>query len=334
MGLVKMTYGRDVSVCLINHEGREHTLGCLRSILENTHSVTLEVFVVDNASQDGCADAIRRHFPSVHLLQNTERQSFTVNNNLAIKRSSGRYVLVLNNDTLVQDGALDALVRFMDQHTECGAATAKLVQPDGSAQHVYVRPPTLCSYAYRTLVIQNLSVVSAAYRRWLSDMCDYQDITEIENLTGACMFVRREVLGQVGIFDEGYDFYFEDVDWSYRIRQAGWRLYVVPGARIVHYGGATLDKVRVLSKISEYKSASRFFEKHRIGGAVALSAIKADWVLVSLLRLFGYSALALVGRDNAKHDALAYLDILRWHLSPRRETTELGRTMESVANRR
>lgn len=312
----------DVSICLINHDGCEYTLNCLQSIFEGTHDISLEVFVVENASADGCAEAIRRVFPKVHLLQNSERQSFTVNNNLAIKRSSGRYVLVLNNDTLVQDGALDTLVRFMDQHADCGAAAAKLVHPDGSAQHVYVQPPTLCSYACRTLVIQNLSVVSAAYRKRLSKMCDYQSVTEVRNLTGACMLVRREVLGQVGLFDEGYDFYFEDVDWSYRIGQAGWHLYLVPEARIVHYGGATLDRVRALAKISEYRSVCRFFVKHRIGGQMALPILKVNWVLTSILRLCGYAVLAMSGRENAVQDASAYLQILGWHIWPRRKTSE------------
>jgi len=135
----------DVSICLINHKTKEYTSSCLRSIFRNTHSVSLEVFVVENASNDdGCAEAVRREFPQVHLLQNLEQQSFTFNSNQAIKRSTGRYVLVLNNDTLVQNGALDILTRFMDQHSECGAATAKLLETDQSVQYAV-------SYTHLTL---------------------------------------------------------------------------------------------------------------------------------------------------------------------------------------
>ena len=310
--------GADVSICMINHKGREHTLSCLRSIFASTHSVSLEVYVVENASNDGCAEAIRQQFPEVHILQNSSARSFTYNNNLAIRHCAGRFVLVLNNDTLLQPGALDILTRFMEQHPDCGAATARLLAPDGSPQPLLSKAPTLCSYAYRLLFLQNLASFSAGWRRRIAGASDYRTPTEVESISGACMFLRREVIDQVGMFDEQFSFYFEDLDWSYRIRQAGWRMYLIPEVRIVHVGGASLRRVRANAKIEEYRSACRYFEKHHVGGIIATPVLKGLWLMTSLLRLCGYSALAMSGQDGRKQDAVAYLQVLKWHVLPRR----------------
>ena len=124
----------------------------------------------------------------------------------------------------------------MDRHPQCGAVSAKLLSPDGLAQPVLLRTLSLGRYLHEILVVQNLTVVSQIYRRRISQKRDLRRITQVENLCGACMLVRRSVVELVGSFDEQFNFYAEDIDWSYRIGQAGWQLYIVPEARILHYG--------------------------------------------------------------------------------------------------
>ena len=304
----------DVTVCLINHNARELTVQCLESIRQSADSLQVEVVLVDNTPGDGCGALVREQFPDVVVIDNTAPASFTVNNNRAIARSAGRYVLVLNNDTIVKPGALDTLVRFMDAHPECGACSARLTNPDGTAQYVSTGTPTLRSYAYHTLIQQNLSEVSAAWRRLMSARCSHTGPVPVDNLSGACMFLRREVVEQVGGFDEAYNFYFEDCDLSRRIRQAGWQMHIVPDAEIVHFGGASLGRALVAAKIEEYRSACRFFPKHGVGGPLASVFLKTVWLVASGIRLPAYVVLALAGRPGARRNAGAYARILFWHL--------------------
>ena len=306
----------DVSVCLINHATTSYTLNCLRSLVANTQAVTLEVVVVENASPDDSARIIQQQFPQVQLLQNRTPQTFTVNCNLAIRHSTGRYILILNNDTVVHKGAVDLLVRFMDQHPDCGAVSANLRQADGLAQRVLIKTPTLGWYVWEILVVQNLTVVSTAFRRYFARQSDFQTDTEAHNLCGACMLVRRAVIDQVGIFDEHYNFYAEDVDWSYRIKQASWRMYIVTDARVTHYGDVSLGRVRARAKIEEYKSVRRFFRKYQLGGPATPLILKGSWLLTTVIRLIGYMILATMKRTAAQQSAVAYGRILAWQLMP------------------
>jgi GT2 family glycosyltransferase len=315
----------DVSVCLINHATTGYTLNCLRSLYANTHAALLEVVLVENASPDDSARIIQQEFPQVQLLLNRTPQTFTVNSNLAIHHSTGRYVLVLNNDTVVHDEAVDLLVRFMDQHPECGAVSAKLQQADGLAQPILIKTPTLGWYVWEIMVVQNLTVVSTAFRRYFARKSDFCANTEVQNLCGACMLVRRAVIDQVGIFDEQYNFYAEDADWSYRINRAGWRMYIVADACITHYGDVSLGRVRARAKIEEYRSIRRFFAKHQLGGTATPLILKGSWLLVAMLRLLGYMLLAALKRTEAKQSVVAYRRILAWHLTPwRRNRLELA----------
>jgi GT2 family glycosyltransferase len=306
----------DVSVCLINHVTTAYTLNCLRSLFDNTHEAMLEVVLVENASPDESAQIIQQQFPQVQLLQNRTPQTFTVNCNLAIRHSTGRYVLILNNDTIVHDAAVDLLAKFMDQHPECGAVSARLQQADGLVQRILIKTPTLGWYVWEILVVQNLAVMSTAFRRYFARQSDFHANTEVQNLCGACMLVRRAVIDQVGVFDEQYNFYAEDADWSYRIKQANWRMYIVADACITHYGDVSLGRVRARAKLEEYKSIRRFFKKYQPGSAATPLILKGAWLLTAMLRLFGYMLLAALRRAEAKHSAVAYWRILAWHLMP------------------
>jgi hypothetical protein len=193
----------------------------------------------------------------------------------------------------------------MDSHPGCGGCTAKLLNPDGSAQWVITETPTIGSYARQLLVDQNLAEIRGGWRRRLSRKCGFRGITPVRNLTGACMFLRREALEAAGHFDEGYNFYFEDCDLSRRLVQGGWKLFIVPDARIVHRGGATLGEVRATGKIEEYRSAVRFF------GGKAAPALKTLWLATAGLRAAAYLVLAALGRRKAGREARAYWRVLK-----------------------
>jgi GT2 family glycosyltransferase len=312
----------DLSICLVNVNSREMTLRCLRSIEEHTEGVPYEIILVDNASKDGSAEQIGREFPSVQIIRFAQLQGFSANSNAAIRRSVGRYVLLLNNDTSIGDDALTRLVRFLDQHPACGAAGGQLRNPDGTLQfnsgrrrpnlYTYVCDQLLLKYAFPKSRLFGYEYLP--YRRYFGPPIP------VDVLPGACMLVRREVLETVGLLDEGYVLYYEDIDWSLRIGQAGWQLYYVPHATITHYGDQTISRVRTRGRIEEYRSAVRFFRTRLAAGPFRLALIRL-FRLVSLFeRMFLYTFMALhpARRELARENVRSCWQVIRWHCTRER----------------
>jgi GT2 family glycosyltransferase len=273
----------DLTVSIISADNLDLLLPCLCSVFESTHHITLEVYVVDNASTDDSAVAVKAAFPQVKVVRNAIRFGFSTNNNLILRQGRGRYLILLNDDTVVLDGALDRLVEFMDAHCEAGAVGSFLLNPDGSFQPAFARFPH--------------PVVEALWpaTNWSHRLAKRTDQPfEVDSVCGAAMMVRREIIEQVGVLDTAFDpIYSEEVDWCYRIKQAGWQIYALPQARIIHYGGQTMNRImpRKYELLLSHKML--FFRKHAGGEAANVyrvtlglsTAVKlARWTLVGLLQ--------------------------------------------------
>jgi len=242
----------DLSIIIVSWNTRELLAQCLQSVGEN-----VQTFVVDNASTDGSPDMVLERFPWVHLIENIENVGFARANNQALRLSQGRYVLLLNSDTEVQAGALETLVTFMDEHPEAGAAGPYLLNSDGTLQpscHPLLTPER---EFWRLLFLERM-LPRATYpmARW-----DTQCPHEVEVIKGACLLLRRETLDQVGLLDERYFIYSEEMDLCYRIRRAGWRLYWVPQARVIHYGEASTRQMAEAMYVQLYRSKVQFQRK-------------------------------------------------------------------------
>lgn len=204
---------------------------CLQSVFEQTQRATLEVFLVDNASPDRTGDAVKAAFPQVEIICNETRLGFSTNNNLALQRGTGRYLMLLNDDTIIKDGALDRVVAFLDTHPEAGSAGCYLLNPDGSFQAAFARFPNP--------VVEGLWPATLWSKEAPLDSAPY----EVDSVCGAALIVRREAADQVGLLDTHFDpIYSEEVDWCYRIKQAGWKIYTLPAAQVVHYGSVTMNR--------------------------------------------------------------------------------------------
>lgn len=319
----------DLSICLVNVDSREMTLRCLRSIEENTHGIRYEIILVDNASTDGSAERIGREFPSVQMIRIPQLQGFSANSNAAIRRSVGRYVLLLNNDTSIGDDAFTGLVRFMDQQPACGAAGGRLRNPDGTLQfNSGRRRPNLFTYVCDQLLLKYAFPKSRLFGyEYLPYRCYFGPPLPVDVLSGACMLVRRKVLETVGLLDEGYILYFEDIEWSLRIGQAGWQLYYVPYVSITHYGDETISRVRTRGRIEEYKSAVRFFRTRLAAGPFRLAVIRLFRVVSLIERMVLYTFLALhpARRKIARENIRSCWQVIRWHLTQERQ--DLATTM-------
>jgi len=273
----------DLTVSIISADNLDLLLPCLRSVFESTHHITLELYVVDNASGDGTTAAVRAEFPQVKVIRNETRLGFSTNNNLVLRQGRGRYLMLLNDDTLVLDGALDRLVKFMDTHPQVGAVGSFLFNPDGSFQPAFARFPHPFVEALW------------ASANWSHRLVRHIDQPfEVDSVCGAAILVRREVVEQVGVLDIAFDpIYSEEVDWCYRIKQAGWQIYALPQARVIHYGGQTMNRAMPRKYELLLSKKMLFFRKHAGGGAANVyrmtlglsTAVKlAWWTLVGLLQ--------------------------------------------------
>lgn len=284
-----MTGDPDLSIVIVNWNTRDLLSACLQSLASDSRSrgLKVEVLVVDNASGDGSADLLRERFPWVRLFANGTNAGFAEANNQAIRESSGRHVLLLNPDTEVQPGALDALAKFMDQHSEAGAAGARLLNPDGSLQPSCSRTPTLRRELWRLFHLDGLR----RYSSYGMESWSTTEPREVEVAQGAALVVRRDALEQVGLLDEDYFIYTEEVDLCYRLRRGEWRIYWIPTAAVVHHGGQSTMQVAEPMFIRLYESKLIFFRKHR--GPWAARLYKAILLLVAASRIAGSSLAAL-----------------------------------------
>lgn len=230
----------DLSIIIVNYNTKQLTLNCLQSVYQSITDYSYEVILVDNNSHDDSVEAIQQQYPHVHLIANSENTGFSRANNQGMKVAQGRYILLLNSDTVVQADTFDIMLRFMDEHPEVGVSGCKVVLPDGSLDKACKRGfPTPAATFYYVSKMTKFFPKSPRINAYHRGDLDEDQPTPIDCLVGAFMLVRRETIDQVGMLDETFFMYGEDVDWCYRIQQAGWINYYYPKTQITHYKKAS-----------------------------------------------------------------------------------------------
>lgn len=226
----------DLSIIIVNYNGEIFLKDCISSIYDGTHKINFEIILIDNNSVDNSIELVQKKFPQVHILKNDKNLGFCKANNQGLKIYQGRYALLLNTDTMVKDRALDKLVEFMDNHQRVGAAGPKLLNPDNTPQHQ-----------------------GGLFNRkfWLS-----KEPVKVNYLIGACFIVRREVVDKVGGLDENFFFSNDDLDWCKRIKDAGWDIYFVPEAEVMHYGGFTTKLFNQKIFVEGFRGGLYYCKKH------------------------------------------------------------------------
>jgi N-acetylglucosaminyl-diphospho-decaprenol L-rhamnosyltransferase len=279
----------DVTVSIVNHESRDAVLAILASLRDDAgRRARLEVIVVDNASQDGSVVAIRDAFPEVEVVARADRDGYGANHNVALRRARGRHVLVLNDDTLVEPGAIDALAAHLDAHPEVAVAAPTILNADGEVEvSLWLRPSP------------RLDVLGLLRRgRPLLPDVDVggDQPAAVGWATGCALLFRREAMLKLGGFDEGYFMYSEEVDLCTRLADDGQATHWVPGARVVHVGQASTGGHASLARAVEMsRSRRRYWRRHysRAGRTVARFAVSAQFLAMALgTRLRGRPARA------------------------------------------
>ncbi len=266
----------DLSVVVVSYNVRDLLAQCLQSVgsgewtvgkstLPATHCpLSTEVFVVDNASADGSAAMVRERFPAVRLIENAENRGFAAANNQAFAEARGRYVLMLNPDTQVRPGALETLVQFMDAHASqrAGACGGKLLYGDGSLQHSAFAFPTLTQIFLDFFPLNWRLTDSRINGRYPRARYERGEPFRVDHPLGADLMVRREIAQQVGWLDDRFFIYCEEIDWCMRIKHAGWQIWCVPSAEIVHHEARSSRQFRDAMFVELWRARFRLFDKH------------------------------------------------------------------------
>lgn len=259
----------DLSVVILNYNTIGLTRTCLKTLFtSNLGRYWLEVIVCDNGSTDGSVAMIKKEFPQVTLIDNKKNLGFASGNNPGIRKAKGRYILLLNTDTEVSRETLRTMLSYMDEHPETGASTCKLILPDGSMDPACHRgfPTPWVAFTYMAK-LEKLFPKTRLFGEYHQGYKDFSAIHEVDCISGAFFLVRREVIKKVGLLDEDYFMYGEDIDWAYRIREAGWKIIYNPIVSILHKkkqsGRANiLKKRRVTTEIYFHKYNWLFYKKH------------------------------------------------------------------------
>ncbi len=251
----------DLSIIIVNWNTRDLLIDCLNSIQENlgaAPALQAETFVVDNASSDGSSDLIRKDYSWVHLIENQENVGFARANNQAVKKSTGKYILFLNPDTIIRPNALSTLIDFMDKHPEAGAAGPSLLNKDGTFQISSQPAPSILRDAWMLIHLDDF------WRIGSYDMETWNKITyhKVDVIKGACFMAPSKLLFQIGLMDEIFFMYSEEIDLCKRIHQAGFNIYWVPSAVVTHYGGQSTGQVNEAMVRELYLSKYKYYVKH------------------------------------------------------------------------
>lgn len=251
-----------LSVVIVNYNVRYYLEQCLRSVQQATEGIESEIWVVDNASTDDSVAYLQTRFPDVHFIANEENVGFSRANNQAIRLSQGRYVLLLNPDTLVAEHTLQGCVDFLDANPDVGAVGVKMLQSSGEfARESRRGVPTPTTSLYKMLGLHKLFPGSRRFDRYHMGFLNPNEANPIDIISGAFNMIRREALEQVGLLCEEYFMYGEDIDLSYSLLQKGWKNYYLP-LPILHYKGESTIKTSFRYVHVFYGAMLIFFKRH------------------------------------------------------------------------
>lgn len=254
-----------LSICIVNWNTRDLLRDCLRSIRQTAAELDPEVIVVDNASADGSAEMVREEFPEVQLIANEENLFYARGNNQALERATGQLKLLLNSDIIVLEGALQELLAAAERHPKAGGIAPKLVHPDGSLQlscRTFPDPPVVL---YETVRLHRLFPRSRRFGAYRMDWWGYDDERPVDQPAASALLLRSAALEEVGLLDEAFPIFFNDVDLCRRLWDAGWEVWFTPAASMIHYQGASTSQVRPAMITESHRSLLRYYEKHYRG---------------------------------------------------------------------
>ena len=303
----------DLSLIVLTWNTRELVLGCLEQLereVKCTSGLQVEIWVVDNGSQDGTAEAVRARFPDVRLLALPENVGFAAGNNAALAEVQGRIVCLINSDVLITHDALSRCVRVFGEMPDVGVAGLQLLHPDGRPQNSIHVFPGFWNELFPTFLSEWLFP-----KRFPSKRRPLRQVTPVAAIRGAVFFVRHETVKKVGMLSEDYFFFLEETDWCWQIREAGWQVVHVPGATAIHASGLSSKRVEPLRTRIEFHRSLYHFVRHRRGVG---EAFFVRWLRLTKTVATGLSLVFLAPFGSRFRDRLhERWGLVAWHLRGR-----------------
>jgi len=280
----------DVSIIIVSFNAGNYLNKCLLSVKKETAS-NYEIIVVDNHSRDDSVDIVKKYYPDVKLVEFQENVGFAKANNIAFKAANGRYVFMLNPDTVVLNGAIDKLVKFMDHNKSAGACGPKNLNTDLSLQYNCHHFPSLLLSLWEYLQLKRFFPHSRIFGREHMSYWDYNIVKEIDWITGCSLLIRKKVLDRIGFLDENYFMYSEECDLCFRMKKNNYLTLFYPGASIIHYGGQSSlkqEQQKTFSKtIVKYLFQSRYYfyrKNYGKGWEILLRLLDMIYFGISLIK--------------------------------------------------
>ncbi len=311
-----------LSIIIVNYNTKDVLRDCLNSIVSSKFNFPFEVFVIDNASDESIS-SLSEEFASFHFIQNASNFGFAFANNVGIAKAAGKYVLLLNPDTIVNSDSLQPMIKYLDEHTDVGIVGCKIFDSCGGIEHSTHSFPTLlkefihANEFFKIFVSYN-SFIGTLIKRYFKlksteSYWNHDSIREVDHVTGACMMVKKEAIDKVGLLDEAFFLYNEEVEWSYRMKQVGYKSVFLPDSSIIHlFGQSTKQQVQkqVVNRllVERYRGMFYFFKKH-FGPLklFVLRVIVAEGFALRLLVRFFY----ISGWFTNKHELLSEIRYIR-----------------------
>lgn len=268
----------DISIIIVNYNTKDLLKNCINSIIENTFGIAYEIIVVDNASSDDSLEMLNREFPEIKTIESSINGGFAYANNIGVKASKGRYVFLLNSDTVILKDVINKLICFMDENKNIGLTGPKLLNGDLTHQTSISAFPTFKREIYHIYKFKNIlkiPIVKKLFVRFAGRigskdveqyMKNFQEILEPEDvqvLVGAALLIRREVINDIGLLDERYFMYYEEIDFCYQAYKKGWRRVYCPYGEIMHLIGKSSENISDITFYERYRSMILYFRKNQ-----------------------------------------------------------------------
>jgi GT2 family glycosyltransferase len=301
----------DISIIIVTWNTKDLLQKCLDSIYKTIHDITFEIIVIDNASEDDTLVMLKGKFPHITLIKNSRNLGFGAANNQGLRIMRGRYALLLNSDTVLTIQAVEELFTFMETHPEAAMACGQLLNADGSKQNSMASFPSLLT------LMTNMPLLEYLFpKRYPSKRYNHKNPVEVDSGIGACLLVRKKAIDEVGMFDERYFFFFEETDWAYQMKKAGWKIFHIPTAFIYHLQGQSIGS-DIRSRIEFYRSRYLFFRKwHSRAYYLLISSVIFFRLLVNWLLTTAGNILTLGFHRGIRDKWIVYSRLIFWHFQP------------------
>ncbi len=283
---------------------------CLTSVLKQ-NCANIEIIVVDNYSSDNTSELIKKEFPQITLIVNKENSGFAKASNQAIRKSQGCYILLLNPDTIMFGGSLEKMISFMHNHQDAGACGCKIIDEAGKLMWSCFHFPSLITEICEITLLSRIFARDRFFGNYWMSYWDHSTNSQVEWLTGACLMVSREVVNKVGLLDEVFFMYTEDVDWCYRMKQQGYTVNYLANTQVVHKQGNSSNQAYSQMFAQRYRSRYLFFRKHY--GLIRFVLLKIVVILSFIIRVACYLTGWIFIKDKvrAQKKISSYISVLR-----------------------